>query len=255
MARATELGDVMMSTMQRVLLALTLLLTIISVDIVADADYLHDEAEAQIADDILRVVSRAFPSTSRRLSRQAKGEIGEENIEQAIRVLGRQADEVLEVERLYLRKGALDHGIDGLYRNVSRSRFNAVEAKATTSTEMLYEGILGNTSVGRQMDTPWIRKSLREATEMARRVADNPSATAAERRAARQILSMVDEIDARALRQTDRTLVVTRLVGVDGTPGVGRTVHPNLARHFDNIIEVDRNGRVLLGGVYRGSRR
>lgn len=217
--------------------------------------YLHIEAQAQFADDFWRFISKIAPSTSRRLSREAKGEIGEENIENSLRLLGRNMDEVFEVERIYLKKGALDHGFDGLYYGIKRQRFNVIEAKATTNTKMLYEGILGNTSVGREMDTKWMRHSLQNAEDQAWRIINDETADAAQKQAARQILGTIEEVRIRTFRRTDRTLVVTRLLGVDETPGVGRSIHTNLAKYFDNIIEVDRNGRVIPGGVYAGLRR
>lgn len=209
-----------------------------------DADLLHEEAEAQFADDVWRIISKAWPSTSRRMSRKAKGEIGEENIESALRVLGRNMDEVFEMERIYLRKGALDQGIDGFYRGISRNRFAVVEAKATTARGMLYEGTLGNPSAGRQMSTRWIRQSLDNAEQQAWRIMNDDLADTVQKRAAREILDVIGEVKVRTLRRTDRVLVVTRLVDLDVPPGVGSSIHHGLARHFDNIIEVNRRGKV-----------
>lgn len=222
-----------------------------AVDIAYQTSYLNQEAEAQIADDIWRIISKALPSTSRRLSRQAKGEIGEENMEVVVRTLARDADELVRLDS-FLRKEVLDHGIDGLYRGASRRRLLAAEAKAVTEKGILYEGILGNPSYGRQMSEKWIKHSLGESAEKAKRILAEQGADAGQRRAAKQFLETLDEVGKRKLSRTDNVLVVTRLSGMDVTPGVGRSIHANLARHFDNIYEVDRRGRVLA--VFAGAR-
>lgn len=235
-------------------LSIVLVFSFLSIDPANSELRTPEVVQAQFADDVWRFISKALPSTSRNLSREAKGEIGEENMENALRVLGRNMDEVFEVERIYVKKGALNHGIDGLFHGIKRNRFNVVESKATTSTGILYEGILGNTSAGREMDTKWIRQSLTNAEGQAWRIVNNEAATAAEKRAAREILGTIEQVRGRTLRRSDRTLVITRLTGVDGLPGVGRSVHSNLATYFDTIIEVDRNGRIIPGGIYPGLR-
>lgn len=232
-------------SLYRAFFILFLVLTITTVDLHTDTPGLGLTAEAQYSDDFWRFVSKMFPTTSRRLSRQAKGEVGEENIEYAMRQYSRHLDEILEMQRIYLRKEALDEGFDGFYRSVSRNRFIAIEAKATTNTGMLYEGILGSTLSGRQMSTSWMRRSLAEAEQQALRVLDDDLANAAQRRAAREILETISEVQGRTLRRCDRVLVVTRLMGLEPDPGLGSSIHRGLARHFDSIIEVNRHGHVL----------
>lgn len=84
-------------------------------------------------------------------------------------------------------------------------------------------------------------------------IGHNIASAAAQRWATRYILRSIEDVNQRSLRRTDRTLVETRLLGVDGTPGIGSSVHPGLAHHFDNIIEVNRHGQTLA--VYPGTRR
>jgi hypothetical protein len=238
----------------RIVICLILICGSISIEAANESNYGSTVVEAQFADDAWRFISRVVPSTARNLSNEAKGEIGEENVENALRVLGRNMDEIFEYEALYLKKGTLNHGIDSLYFATKQNRFNAIEAKATTNTKILYESLLGNTTVGREMDTRWIKQSLKNAEDQALRITRSDAASREAKAAAEHILWTIGNIRERSLRRVDRTLVITRFLGVDDTPGVGTTVHPNLAKYFDNIIEVNRHGDVIPGGVYSGLR-
>jgi hypothetical protein len=229
------------------LLTLLLAISLLVADAGYETGYSYHPAEAQRITQ--RVVSKSSTSTIRRLSRGTKGELGEQYMDLAIRRLSRQIRDI----DLHLNKSTYTHGIDGLFFNARRQRYIVTEAKATTNTGMLYEGLLGVTSAGRQMDTRWIRRSLQDAEFQANAILYNTASSAAQRRAARHILRSIEDVKQRSLRRTDRTLVVTRLLGVDGTPGVGNSIHPALARHFDNIIEVNRHGRTIA--VYPGTRR
>lgn len=236
----------------RLLLLLVVLAGMVAADLAYAPQYLHRQAEAQIGDDILRIISKAAPSTSRGLSRRAKGEIGEENIEAMVRALARDADELVRLDS-FLRKEVLHSGIDAVYGGAKRRRLLAVEAKAVTEKGMLYEGTLGNPSYGREMSEKWIRHNLGDAAEKANRILLDDAADASQRQAARRFLDTLEAVSKRKMKRTDNTLVITRLVGLDGAPGVGRSIHPNLAQYFDNIYELDRRGRVL--GVFAGTRR
>lgn len=231
---------------------LFLVLLFVTVNLFVDASYnsghFSTPVEAQRIDPLSRVVNRSSTSTIRSLSRGAKGEMGEAYMDIAIRQLYREFRDI----DLYLNKNTYTRGIDGLFFSARRQRYIVSEAKATSSTGMLYEGLLGTSAVGRQMDTPWIRRSLSNAESTANTILQSPTATAAQRQAANRILRNVQDINQRSLRRTDRTLVVTRLAGLDGQSGVGHSIHVNLAQHFDNIIEVDPRKRVI--NSYPGKR-
>lgn len=238
----------------RTFLLLVLLLNVFSVDLTRQPQvYLYQDAYAQHVSNPSRVVAKSATSILRKLTRQQKGEIGEENIERALKALGRNMDELFEAERIYMKKGVLNHGLDGLFQGIRRNRYNIIEAKATSSTGKLYEGILNNTKTGRQMETAWIRSSLDNARKNATNILENSTSSAAQRKAAQRYLKTIAEVDkSLTLGKTNRTLVLTRLMGTDTPVGVDRTVSPSLARYFSNIIEVDRHGRVLKGSPYPG---
>ena len=104
------------------------------------------------------------------------------------------------------------------------------------------------------MSDRWVKRSLNDAETLARRVLNDSATDASRRQMAREILDTIASIDRRSIRCIDGTLVVTRLEGLDVPPGVGSSIHENLARHFDDILEVDRQGRVLPGDSFRGFR-
>jgi len=173
-----------------------------------------------------------------------------------MRRLARELGEELDAEEWFLEKGTLEHGVDSLFRNVSRHRFNVVESKATSNKGVLYPGMLSESSVGQEMSDQWIKKSLRDLYERANNLVLDAGTSPERRRAANQLLRTIREIDDMRYKRVDKTLVVTRLQGVnrdvlDPSRNIARSVHENLLSKFDNVIEVDRNGRVLH--VHAGS--
>lgn len=194
-----------------------------------------------------RMISKTMTSTARGLSNHAKGEIGEHNIRSALRTLPRK----YLLDERYIRRGVLDKGIDAIYRSVKGTRFNIVEAKATSSTGRLGLGILP-TRVGgeRQMDSVWIRKKLSEAEQSAARTLADNATTTQQRRMAENTLQMITSINQRKIARHEKTLVVTRLQGVDRkylnpSRRIFDSINPSLRGKLDNVIEVNRNGRVL----------
>ncbi len=202
-----------------------------------------------------RAVVRYMPSS--RLSRQAKGELGEINIDPAMNKLAKELGEQLEAEEWFVEKGTLEHGIDSLYRNVSRSRFNVVEAKSTRHKGVAYAGLLGESAAGEQMSNRWIKQSLRDLYDRADNLARDAGVSRERRAAAEGLTRTIREIEDLHYKKIDKTLVITRLDGCDPSlldvrKGVFNSVHPNLLQKFDNVIETDRAGRVMH--VYPGTR-
>lgn len=190
-------------------------------------------------DDVVRNALRALPSSS-----EWKGLRGEVNIYPALKALGK--DTGYEIEERYVSHRVLQQGIDAIYRDVKTKRFNVIEAKATSHTGRLNLGLLPVRVEGeRQMDTVWVRKKLDEAYRAAREVWDDSAAPAAERLSARRTLQLVDDIHALKLRKTERTMVITRLNGIDQGLSPDATLSDELLQFFDHVIEVQRSGRVI----------
>jgi len=174
-----------------------------------------------------------------------KGALGERNIASALKAFGKGS--VYEAEERYLGHEVLDHGIDAIYREVRTKRFNIVESKATSETGRLYKSLMGSArSAGEhEMDDLWIRKKLAELYRMARDIATDPAASREARLSATRTLRMVDEISAMRVRNAERTLIITRLRGVDPGLSAAERLAPDLVGQFDHVIEVARSGRVL----------
>ncbi len=177
-------------------------------------------------------------------SSEWKGLRGEVNVYPALKSLGK--DMGYELEERYVSHRVLQHGIDAIYREVKTKRFNVIEAKATTKTGRLSLGLLDIRVGGeRQMEGKWVRKKLDEAYKASRTILEDSSAPAAKRLSARRTIQMVDDIHALKLRNAERTLVITRLSGVDPVLSGGATLSDELLDFFDHVIEVQRSGRVI----------
>lgn len=217
-------------------------------------------AEAQIRDDLLRIISKIDPSVTRHLSNRAKGEIGEGNIEYGIRHLAGNADEFLELEARFLHRSALSKGIDSIYFTAKRTRFHIVEAKATSHEERLTLSLLNKLRSGaRQMDDVWVRHNLDRLYREAQAILADPSAAPALRASAQRAVNTVKAMQRRSFVGVEKTVVVTRLRGVDAKYlNQSRKFYDSVASDVfsvvDNVVEVNRNGNVLA--VYaRGAPR
>lgn len=208
-------------------------------------------AEAQVFDIVFRIISKIDPSFSRNLSNKAKGEIGEGNIKYGIRQLANNADAFLELETRFLHRSALSHGIDAIYFTAKRTRFHVVEAKATQDTGRISLSLLNQLNSGvRQMDDVWIRRNLDRLYQEATRIAGDQTATQAWQGSARRAVKAVEEMRKRQFRTVEKTMVVTRLQGVDPkhlnlSRNLYDSVDQNVFSVVNHVVEVDRNGKVL----------
>lgn len=194
-------------------------------------------ALAQKPDDYVDDVTRFITSTTR----HSRGKRGEDNIAPVLRRIG------YTIEARYPEHKVLDHGIDAIYRDLKTLRFNIVEAKATTEQGKLYLGLLQVRKSGeRQMDDIWIRKKLKEAALDAKNILDNPTVDLTSRAQARHTLQLIDEIARRRYGRYEKTLVVTRLLGVDSKLKPSERIAADILAEFTHVIEVSRNGRVLM---------
>lgn len=193
--------------------------------------------------DLVRLQSKPWLRATTRLTREEKGQLGEENIEYALKVFGKSS---YRAESAYATHQVLDHGIDAIYRQAKSRSFNLIESKATTDTGKLYRGILGAPRVGgeTQMDDAWIARKLAEMFDSADRVLKDDAADLAAKARANRAKNLVKEIRSFRPRQREKTLVVTRLRPVD--PGLmDDTIHPGLLAEFDHVIEMGVNHRVI----------
>lgn len=214
----------------RIVLVAILLLTVLGTYIELPG------AHAQGPDDYVDDVARFLTSTTRR----TRGQRGEINVVSPLRKLG------YEIEERYPKHRVLDQGIDAIYRDLKTMRFNIVEAKATSEQGKLYRSLLPVRKGGEhQMDDVWIRKKLKEAAVQAREIFDDPTIDLTTRNKSRHTLELIDEIAKRRYGQSEKTLVITRLLGVDPDLHPSERIASDVLAEFTHVIEVARNGRVL----------
>lgn len=196
-------------------------------------------AAAQV-DDLARFGRRALNKADTTTPR-LKGDLGEANTR---RLLSALPD--FEVEARYIHGDVLDKGIDHIYRRLRHQRFNFIESKSTSSTGRLSLSLLPQRSSGRQMSDGWIRANLDQLNRQADAILADPAATHAARLSAHRARQMIAEIKARRLSRFDRTLVITRLNGIDeALLRNGDTITQGVLDEVPNVIELSRSGRVL----------
>lgn len=176
-------------------------------------------------------------------TREAKGQIGENNVPRALKAI-KTSSYILE--RRYANHRVLQRGIDALYRDLRTKRFNVVEAKATSKTGKLYIDLMPRRVGGeRQMDQVWIRKKLDDANAQARKILSDVDAPKAERLSAHRTMQMIKDLNSVSGRRQERTLVITRLKGVESGLDINQSISSDLLGMFDHVIQVSRDGKVL----------